>query len=626
MFMKTNLVFINRRGIGFLHSCLVVILSCLILFSASCKKDSLVKDSSAPKKLELAALSIYKPNEFGSMDYNDSTSTWSYKRSRQSTHFIVFWDKKYQHYDPGSISIPAAYRVNIDDLLTKAESFYEHNVTELKFAEVGAGKSNLDKYKLMIFLYYQDQWLATGAGYDDVIGALWVSPNTCQPVGSTIGHEIGHSFQYQVYCDLKNGAGFRYGFGGNGGNGFWEQTAQWQSFQSYPKEAFTSYYFGEYVKNYHRHIIHELPRYANYFIHYYWTYKRGIDMIGKLWRGARQPEDPAQAYMRLNSITTEQFNDEIYDAASRLVTFDMDAIRQNGKDYIGKHTYKMNQLSDGSFQVAYDHCPGTTGYNVLPLNVPAGGTQISAAFTGLPNAAGYNQVDAGKAGWRYGYVALLENGTRVYSSMSKGTSGTASFTVPAGCSKLWFVVTGAPTTYSPHAWDDNESNDEQWPYKVKFSRTNLLGYINLDGNLTPKDTSLVYDVSFPLDQNAYTGKSVSVDLAKLATAFVQQPAKITELMGSSIKFYAVESNGTLNATTTANGYGHWFDAQGNVISWGTNARIFSEYDASAHVFSIGQYPGHSSVGDKYTIRQALVYEYETGKKVQATFVFNIKIE
>lgn len=97
-------------------------------------------------------------------------------------------------------------------------------------------------------------------------------------------------------------------------------------------------------------------------------------------------------------------------------------------------------------------------------------------------------------------------------------------------------------------------------------------------------------------------------------------------MGSSIKFYAVESNGTLNATTTANGYGHWFDAQGNVISWGTNARVFSEYDASAHVFSIGQYPGHSAVGDKYTIRQALVYEYETGKKAQVTFIFNVKIE
>lgn len=75
---------------------------------------------------------------------------------------------------------------------------------------------------------YQTEWLATGSGYDNKIGALWVNPSTCQPVGSTIAHEIGHSFQYQVYCDkilqgnpddLK--CGFRYGYeGSNGGNGF----------------------------------------------------------------------------------------------------------------------------------------------------------------------------------------------------------------------------------------------------------------------------------------------------------------------------------------------------------------------------------------------------------------------
>ena len=72
-----------------------------------------------------------------------------------------------------------------------------------------------------IYLLYQTEWLATGAGYDNVIGALWVNPTTCQPVGSAIGHEIGHSFQYQIYCDqILTGeteeydfkSGFRYGY------------------------------------------------------------------------------------------------------------------------------------------------------------------------------------------------------------------------------------------------------------------------------------------------------------------------------------------------------------------------------------------------------------------------------
>ena len=50
--------------------------------------------------------------------------------------------------------------------------------------------------------------LSIAEGYnifaDDKIGALWVNPSTCKPVGSTIGHEIGHSFQYQVSADKSS--------------------------------------------------------------------------------------------------------------------------------------------------------------------------------------------------------------------------------------------------------------------------------------------------------------------------------------------------------------------------------------------------------------------------------------
>jgi hypothetical protein len=88
----------------------------------------------------------------------------------------------------------------------------------------------------------------------------------------------------------------------------------------------------------------------------------------------------------------------------------------------------------------------------------------------------------------------------------------------------------------------------------------------------------------------------------------------------------VESNGTLNATTTANGYGHWFSEAGNVITWGTEAMVFSEYSDTNWTFALGQYPAHCVPGTTYKVKQALVYEYEAGKKVQATFVFNITIE
>ncbi|MGQ1947863.1 DUF4859 domain-containing protein [Geofilum sp. OHC36d9] len=573
---------------------------------------------------------IYIPDEFDGEDFNDENSTWCYKRSRESDNFIVFWGKGYGDKDPGASEVPEAYRVDIDDMLEKAEGFYDLNVNQLKFAEVGVGKSLLDDYKMMIFLFYQDEWNATGAGYDDTIGALWLSPNTCQPVGSTIAHEIGHSFQYQVFCDRGGTSGYRYGFGGNGGNAFWEQCAQWQAYQSYPEEVFGSGHFSVYCDNAHRHLHHEDYRYASYFIHYYWAQKHGIDIIGRLWRLAEEPEDPIQTYMRITNISVEQFNDEIYDAASRFVTWDIDALREMGVAYVGKQSFKFVELGDGSYQVAYDRCPGTTGYNAIPLNVPEAGTTISAEFTGLVNALGFNQVEnPERAGWRYGYVALLDDGSRVYGDMMSGTENVVNFVVSEKCKKLWFVVTGAPDTYVPHAWDDDESNDDQWPYKVKFTNTDILGNIHFDGTEIHESVVFNFDINFPFSNSEYSGTTITLEgsnLIDLCKGFVLKPGEITSKIGSDIGFNGREADGTLNANTTANGYGHWFDAEGNVCGWGSEARLFSEFNASAFSFSIGQYPGQCVPGEQYSISQALVYEYESGKTVQATFIFNVIID
>ena len=112
-------------------------------------------------------------------------------------HFIVFWEKVLKQ--PQRCRSAEALRVDIDDLLEKAETFFSVNTNRLKFAEINNNASNLDKYKMQIYLLYQTEWLATGGRYDDVIGAV-ESASTCKPVGSTIAHEIGHSFQYQVYA------------------------------------------------------------------------------------------------------------------------------------------------------------------------------------------------------------------------------------------------------------------------------------------------------------------------------------------------------------------------------------------------------------------------------------------
>ena len=608
---------------------------------------------------------IYKPKEFATLNWLRSDSKWSLVRSRQSEHFILFWEQGFGD-NPNATTLPEALRVDVDDMLAKAESFFTINVEKLKFAELNKGNSNLDRYKMQIYLLYQTEWLATGAGYDDMVGALWVNPSTCKPVGSTIAHEIGHSFQYQVYADLLAAGktpndfsrGFRYGYGGDGGNGFWEQTAQWQSFQSYPAEVFESYNFNVYTDNAHRHICHEWQRYASYFIHYYWSDRHGVDFIGKLWREAVRPEDPVEAYMRMNNLTVKQLNDEMYDAATRFVTWDLGEIRTRGSSYIGKQSWQLHPHAEGGYQVAYNHCPGTTGYNVIPLNIPAAGTIIAVTFEGLtpgsPLASAdaglalkgeqrvkverYNTSDAASAGWRYGFVAFTKGGERIYGAMQSDRNGTATFLVPANCEKLWFVVLGAPTTYRSHAWDEDELNDEQWPYRLQFTATDLLGNIAIEPDAEAEDITLTYSLTFPADGVAYSGATVDMisnnDLIKVAEAFKLQGSAIGGMMleakatarEGKIAFAAVEPGGVLNYNTTANGYGFWFDSQGGVIGWGkdNDSKLFAEFTSPAFKFSIGQYPGKCKAGDNFTIREALVYMKE-GKQYRATFVFNISI-
>ncbi len=143
--------------------------------------------------------------------------------------------------------------------------------------------------------------------------------------------------------------------------------------------------------------------------------------------------------------------------------------------------------------------------------------------------------------------------------------------------------------------------------------------------LSVQNSTWNYDVAFPFDAANYSGASVSIDQNELATAFGLEASEIPDLLGNTIKFYAVESNGELNATTTANGYGHWFDANGNVINWGADARLFCEYDEANFTFNIGQFPGQTAAGNEYTIKQAMAYEAGF-EMIRVTFVFNITIE
>lgn len=612
---------------------------------------------------------IYIPQELRSMDMFRSDSKWYFGRSRQSEHFIVFWEQGYEAYGettPGDLSPSNSYYVDIDDLLEKAEEFFRVNVDILKFADLASGKSNLNKYKMEIYILHQTEWVATGGGYDNVIGALWINPATCHPVGSTIAHEIGHSFQYQVYADaIASGApndfstGWRYEIGQ--GCGFWEQSAQWQSYQSYAQQAFTTVNFTEFVNNCHRHFTHEHQRYASYFLMWHWASKHGVAEIGRLWRESRKPEDPIQTYQRLHSLSMDELNADLYDYAARCVTWDFDAEATNldegkltgvtqavsefGKPYIGKIGWSGTYDNEsGYYTVDPARAPEATGFNHIRLNLPQKGSTVSVRFEGLPNADGFNRVkDASIAGWNAGFVCLLKDGSRVYSPSSRiRDAADISWDVPDNAYKLWMVVAATPETYLQHLWDEDNTNDEVWPFRVKFTGTDLFN-LNFDGTEIPQ--SITETVNLTTSAAAgYGGTSLTLDddvIIAIARAFVLQPndilSKLTtdfnNVRTSEVKFLAVKADGTLDESYktkdadsyySANGFGFWFDASGANNGW-SGGYTYLEYDPSSWTCQFGVHPdrvkeGSIKAGDVLSVSVAFVYGEYT-----ATLRFNITI-
>lgn len=435
---------------------------------------------------------IYIPSDMRSHGFLDSSKQWYFGRSAQSEHFIIFWEKDYGEYgETTPAEAQDRFNVDIDDLLSWAEECFDYYCNTLKFVDHGNGKSYTDKYKMHIRLVHSTEWKAEGFGVDDVIGVLAVNPDAAKD-RSTLAHEIGHIFQYQVYCDqvlnkevsANFHSGWRYEIG-SAGCGFWEQTAQWQSFMMCPDQTFTNWYFDAYknpvettdgsdlgcfVSNCHRHFLHEVMRYSSYFFHYFITDKYGLDAIGRIWRASRYPDDALQAYMKLFNLSVNDLNKDIYDYAARCVTWDFNATHEEGVKHLDKISWKYAKGADGFYKVSDARSPEATGFNVIKLKSIKTGSQVSIELEGMSEKA--------DAGWTVGFVGLDKNNVRHYSepacaARSSGYKTTIEWTVPEGCSKVWAVVACTPSAYYSHKWDNKLADDLTWPYRIKITGASL---------------------------------------------------------------------------------------------------------------------------------------------------------
>lgn len=416
---------------------------------------------------------VYLPSQIWEVPANNNfkndTSEFSFSRMKESPNMAIFWSKKFGS-DP--LNNPdSTLRFNTTEILKQGERIYNYYVDKLKFVE--KGKSLTDKYKCLIFIINSKEGTAFGGGAENKIGIFWAPPARMSkgPFGA-LAHELGHSFQYLTMADRAKGDTTE--LQGGGSYSFVEMTAQYMLWQVYPEWlTFENYHLNDFMKQTHLAFLHESNMYHSPFVLEYWSEKHGVDFIGKMWQKGATDEDPIMTYKRLTGINQDKFNDEIFDAARRFVTWDMKRIEKVSKKYANQHFTKLDSIANGWYKISETKCTQNYGYNAIKLTTPKAGTMLTLHFKGIAGAEGYRAIKTDKAGWRYGFLAVKENGSRVYGKMYSSSNGEVQFKVPNDTKHLWLVVSGAPTEHWKHDIDSDDKNDEQWPYQIKLTGTTL---------------------------------------------------------------------------------------------------------------------------------------------------------
>ncbi|NCI45061.1 DUF6055 domain-containing protein [Sediminibacterium soli] len=397
-------------------------------------------------------------------NYFSDTSEFSFSRMAESKNIVVFWSKEFGK-DPMA-NPDEKKRFDVTAALPELERFYDYYVNDLKLVQ--KGKSLTDQYKMILYVIGGSGATAFGGGTENKIGMLWTPAVRMSkaPYGA-LAHELGHSFQYMISAD--NGRGPR--------GAISEMSAQYMLWQVYPEwMRFENYHLKDFMKQTHYAFLHPINMYHSPYVFEYWSNKHGIEFFGNFSRATLPGEDPVTTYKRITNLTQEQFNDEMFDACRRFITWDMKRIEAVARQYANQHTTSLT-AKEGWFTISQANCPQNYGYNGIQLKVPRAGTKVTLDFQGIAGAAGFTAVKTDNAGWRYGFVAYQKNGTRVYGATGKDANGRMVFQVPKETEYLWLVVMGAPTEHWPVALGrqrqetDAKPQEEQWPYCFKITGT-----------------------------------------------------------------------------------------------------------------------------------------------------------
>lgn len=384
---------------------------------------------------------IYIPEELRDNDFTDRESTWSYYRMACTPNVVCFWEKGFGDDLSKAPDLDGQpMTVDLDYLLARVEYFYNVYRDMMGFLLPG---SKAERYRMMVMLKYSLEGTAYGGCYDDVIGALWITPNRVQDKTlNCIAHEIGHSFQIQIACD-----GQSQGMSGP----IFETSAQWMLWQVNPRwTTDENYHWEAYKKNIHLSLFNNENMYHAPFVLEYWSYLHGLTYMADMFRGGKADEDFTQTYMRMYDVDVQRMGDELLDCYSRLITFDFPDKRKESIRYACELQSEMTDTLQGWKKPV--SVPETYGFNVDEIMLPPVGKTVKVLFRGLP------QND--NIGYRYGLVAVDKNNKATYLGTHSSSKMTLSYTNPGNIKKLYLVVVGCPAK-------EYSTEPASYPYMIK---------------------------------------------------------------------------------------------------------------------------------------------------------------
>ncbi len=340
------------------------------------------------------------------------------------------------------------------------------------------------KYKVSVNL--SNKGWASGSGTGKWDPAMWLHFNAFKD-NHALAHEFAHSLQFST-MGLRDSPHVGWS---------WESHAEWMTHQMYLDQVGCS---DQLVSAPHLYYGSTRDRYGNW---QFWEYIKdtfGYAAINDIWSKATKPglpatalEDPLLVLARNQGWKTTGLNDQFGLWAMHNVTWDYkngDVLRKSYGSYDDVTGIRRNRVSIlapvdgkmGRYAIPDYRAPQRFGYNLVRIDPDESGNVRSVAvqFRGIvqnaPNVPTFDQkfenepksVPAPNSDWRWGLVAVDDQGKPRYSALQRGATSQVVFPLRANEKQVWLVVAATPSEYQRIFWDQMYYTIYRYPWMVEI--------------------------------------------------------------------------------------------------------------------------------------------------------------